>query len=79
MSDIQQDFKAALEQVADGKRTEQARIEAEQDRKNRLADSGAEWLQKQIDQLDQEQTPEPPAEEDPASDPADIFNHFPKF
>ncbi len=75
---LQDDFAAAIEQVAAGKRQQQAAAQAELQRHQEQKDVGAQWFREQFEQLDTELEP---AEQQaaPATDPADIFNILPNF
>jgi len=73
---IQDDFNAALEQIAEGKRHEQARIQAEADHRQELNAKGSEVLRRQFELLDADGEPAEPL---PATDADDIFNMIPRF
>lgn len=75
---LQDDFNAALEQVAAGKRQQQAEAQASHTKQQAQADSGAEWFRRQFELLDADGQPAKPL---PTTDthPDDIFNIFPRF
>jgi hypothetical protein len=76
---IQDDFTAALEQIAEGKRHQQAKVQAEADRRQEINTKGADMLRRQFEQLDADGQPSPDLPSTPADDPDNIFNLLPRF
>ncbi len=75
---LQDDFAAAIEQVAAGKRQQQAAAQAELQRHQEQKDAGAQWFREQFEQLDADHEPAEPLPT-AETDPTDVFNHFPNF
>lgn len=75
---LQDDFTAAIEQVAADKRQQHAEALAAQARHQEQATAGAEFFRQQFELLDADYQP---AEKLPApdTDPTDIFNILPNF
>ena len=78
---LQDDFAAAIEQVAAGKRQQIAAAQAELQRQVEQRDAGAQWFREQFELLDADHEPPEPAQQQaaPSADPTDVFNILPNF